>query len=154
MTDWPTIHADVAGQFAAAWTPLDLDAWDKFLAEDVVAVQPLLPECRSRTAWQSEVRRVVALMPDLRGDVQSWVGSDDLLFIEMTLSATLAGKPFAFTAVEKLYLTSDARVIRRESYFDPLPLAQALLLRPSSWLPWWRSGAGPLTSRRRFTRAI
>jgi hypothetical protein len=27
---------------------------------------------------------------------------------------------------------------------------QAVLRRPSAWLPWWRSGLGPFAFRRRF----
>jgi len=42
----------------------------------------------------------------------------------------------------------------RESFFDSVPVAAILLRRPRSWLPWWRSGVGPLLWRRRLLRPV
>jgi hypothetical protein len=94
-----------------------------------------LPGTTQRT-WHDEAQRVVSLLPDIRGAVVSWAGHEDLMFIELQLSATLGAKPLDFRAVDKLRLTQNGTVLRRDSFSDSGPLIQAVARRPSAWLPW------------------
>ncbi|WP_319449696.1 MULTISPECIES: nuclear transport factor 2 family protein [unclassified Mycobacterium] len=149
-TDWPAVHRNVVDAFTKGWAHPGPDAWDHILIEDVVLNQPMLPPTVGRKMWQQEGDRLLALLPDLRGDVLSWAGRDDILFIELELSATLGGKPFAFRAVDKIWITSSGEIARRDSFFDSVPIAQTMLTRPTAWLAWWRSGLGPFLGRRRF----
>jgi hypothetical protein len=148
--DWPAVHRQVVETFAKGWAHPGPGAWDEILGEDVELNQPMLPRTKGREMWQEEGDRLLSLLPDLRGDVLSWAGRDDLLFIELELSATLGGKPFAFRAVDKIWITSSGEIARRDSFFDSGPIAQVMLRRPTAWLPWWRSGLGPFLGRRRF----
>jgi len=152
MTDWPEVHERVLKTFAAGWDKPHPHAWDDFLAEDVELVQPMLRNGRCREVWWEEVTRLLEFLPDLRADVLSWSATEDNMFIELRLSATLGGRPLAFRAVDQVRLRPDGSVVRRESFFDSVPLTQVVLGRPSAWLAWWRSGIGPLAGRRRFLR--
>ena len=94
------------------------------------------------------------MLPDLRAVVLSWAGTGENLFIHIRFSATLAGKPLTWDAVDLLRLTPDGTAVFRESFFDSAPVAAALLGRPRAWLRWWRSGVGPLFWRRRLLRPV
>jgi SnoaL-like domain len=147
---WPRVHARVLAAFARGWQTPEPRAWDSLMAENIVLNQPLLQPGTTRRTWHDEAQRLVTLLPDIRGEVVGWAGHEDIMFIELRLSATLGGKPLDFYAVDKLWLTPTGTVLRRDSFFDSSPLIQAVLRRPSAWLPWWRSGLGPFLARRRF----
>lgn len=134
MADWPSVHQRVVDLFAKGWDRPDPHAWDELLAEDAELVQPLLRSGRGRAVWHEEARRLLRLAPDLRGDVLTWSGCDDVVFIDLRLSATIGGKPLVFRSVDKLLITADGRVLRREAFFDPGPIALTLLRRPGAWL--------------------
>ncbi len=149
-TGWSSVHERVLASFARGWDTPDPYAWDNLMAENVELNQPLLQPGTTRKTWHDEAQRLVTLLPDIRGVVVDWAGHEDIMFIELRLSATLGGKPLGFRAVDKLWLTPTGTVLRRDSYFDSGPLMHAVLRRPSAWLPWWRSGLGPFMARRRF----
>lgn len=147
---WSTVHERVLAAFAKGWDKPEPRAWDGLMAENIELHQPLTQPGTTRRTWHDEAQRIVTLLPDIRGDVVSWAGHEDIMFIELRLSATLGGKPLAFRAVDKLWLTPTGTILRRDSFFDSGPLIQAVLSRPSAWMPWWRSGLGPFLARRRF----
>jgi len=136
--------------FADGWARPHPHAWDDLLAADVELTQPLLRSGVGRSVWQHEVARLLSFLPDLTGHVLSWAGCGDVVFVDISCSATLAGRPLSFRAVDRLTLDQHGRVTRRESFLDPLPVMRSAMTRPGAWLPWWRSGLGPLLGRRRF----
>jgi SnoaL-like protein len=154
MTDWAALHEQVVEAFAAGWREPGPHAWDALLAEDIELTQPLLRAGRGRALWQREVARLLAFLPDLRGEVIGWAGREDLVFITLRLTATLEGNPLAFDVVDRLHVDPAGVVRRRESFFDPTPVAMEVARRPGAWPSWWRSGLGPLLSRRHFLKEI
>ncbi|MBB4685748.1 nuclear transport factor 2 family protein [Amycolatopsis jiangsuensis] len=155
MSDWPSLHESVVRDFAAAWAEPDPRAFDALLAEDVELVQPLLAACTGKRRWQGELERLLDFVPDLRSTVLSWSGRAEILFIEHRLEATIGSGSVRVPAVDKLWLTEAGLIARRHAYFDPQPFTQRVVQHPGYWLPWWRSGLGPLLGRRRlpgFTR--
>lgn len=150
MTDWPEVHARVVETFAKGWSNPHPHAWDDFLAEDVELIQPLLADGAGIEHFRAETRRLLALAPDISGEVLSWAAREDVVFIDLRLNATIGGAPISFRTFDQLRISPDGMLLRREAFFDPSPVALALLRRPSSWLPWWRSGIGPLAARRRL----
>ena len=133
MSDWPSVHERVVELFAAGWERPHPHAWDELLAEDAEFVQPLLRSGRGRALWHQEARRLLALAPDLRGDVLAWAGRDDVVFVDVRLSATVGGRPLAFRSFDELWIGTDGLVLRREASFDPLPVALTLVRRPAGW---------------------
>lgn len=141
-------------RFAAGWRAPQPRAWDDLLAADVELTQPLLRNGRGLSVWHTEVARLLTFIPDLHGEVLSWAGRGDTLFIDLELRGTAGGKPVSFRAVDRITLGDGATVVSRESFFDPMPLAATLARRPRAWMRWWRSGVGPLLWRRKVLRKI
>src|SRR5439155_21725051 len=112
MSDWPCVHERVVELFAAGWDRPQPHAWDELLAEDAEFVQPLLRSGRGRALWHEEARRLLALAPDLRGDVLAWAGRDDVVFVDVRLTATVGGKPLALRSFDKLWISLDGLVLR------------------------------------------
>jgi hypothetical protein len=91
-TGWPSVHEWVLTAFAKGWDTPEPHAWDNLMAENIELNQPLLRPGTTRKTWHDEAQRLVALLPDIRGEVVSWAGHEDLMFIELRLSAS-AGNP-------------------------------------------------------------
>jgi hypothetical protein len=154
MTDWPTIHEKVVEQFRTGWDRPEPHAWDSFADASMRFVQPMLRDGVAPEVWWEESSRTLALLPDLRADVLSWAGAEESLFIHVRFTATLAGKPLTWEAVDLLRVTPKGTAVFRESFFDSVPVAATLISRPRAWLRWWRSGVGPLFWRRRLLRPV
>jgi hypothetical protein len=138
----------VVGRFAAGWRQPDPHAWDDLLAENVDLHQPLMADGVGRAHWQREFARLQAFLPDLRGEIVGWAADDDTIYVDIHCVATAGGRPLQFRALDRLTITPEGTVTRRDSFFDPTPLVTALLTRPSAWAAWWRSGMAPLAARR------
>lgn len=65
--------------------------------------------------------KVLALLPDFRLDVQDWADNNDVVFIEWTISATVAGKATSWSGIDR-HTIRGSRSIDGVSYFDSLPL--------------------------------
>lgn len=154
MTDWPIVHEKFVEQFRNGWDRPDPHAWDTFIDESTEFVQPMLRHGVGRELWWEESPRTLQLLPDLRADVLSWAGVEETVFLHLRFSATMTGKPMTWEAVDLVRLTPDGVATFRESFFDSVPTAATLIRRPRSWLPWWRSGVGPLFWRRRLLRPV
>jgi hypothetical protein len=153
MTDWTRVHRAVIEAFTAGWDAPGPHAWDALLADDVELVQPMLSDGRGRELWWDEASRLMALLPDLRGEVLDWSAAEGTIFIHVGFTATLAGRPFCWRAVDHLRVDESGALLRRESFFDSVPVALALLRRPRAWPAWWRSGIAPAAARRRLMRS-
>lgn len=150
--DWPTLHQQAVDRFARGWEHPHPHAWDDLITEGVELVQPFLRSGNGSALWYEEVARLRSFAPDLHAVVLDWAGNDELLMIHLEFRLTAGGKPLSFRAIDHIQLDLDGRILRRESFFDAWAVMLRLLRRPRSWGPWWRSGIGPLTSRRRLQR--
>lgn len=131
--------ADFAARFAEFWKRPSAERLPQLLCDDVVLRQPLSAPMRGLSAAQREFSKIFAWLPDLRGEVDRWSGSDPVLFVEFRLRARLSGRPLEWPAVDRFTLRGD-KAIERISYFDGLALTRQVLARPGSWWSWWRSG--------------
>jgi SnoaL-like protein len=150
MTDWAAAHELAVDRFTKGWRQPDPHAWDELLTDDVELNQPLVASGTGVANWHDEMRRLLVLAPDLRGRVLAWAGRGEDLFIDVELTATIGGRPVSIRSLDRLRVTEEGRVRRRDAFFDPTVIAAAVVSRPSAWWRWWRSGIGPLTVRRRF----
>jgi ketosteroid isomerase-like protein len=133
--------ADFVESFRRYWAAPSLGGFDAVLADDVVLVQPLSPTMRGLAGVHAGFTPIFTWLPDLRGEVDRWGASGDIVFIEFRLRATIGGKPFEWPLVDRFVLREDGKAIERVSYFDPLRIIAATLTRPSSWRSFVRSGA-------------
>ncbi len=98
--------------------------------------------------WQEELARLLAFLPDLRGEVTNWAGHIDVVYIDIACTATSAGRPLRFRTIDRLIIDTDGKIRERDSFLDPTPLILTIAGRPRAWPRWWRSGIGPFASRR------
>jgi len=136
--------------FAEGWKKPHPRAWDGLLAADVELHQPLMPDGIGVDHWQREFTRLQAFLPDIYGEILDWAPVPDGVLIHLRCHATAGGRPLSFDAIDRLQLSDDGTVIRRDSFFDPTPLIAALIARPRAWRVWWSSGMAPMTVRRGF----
>jgi ketosteroid isomerase-like protein len=121
------------------------------LAPDVRLISPQLPTLTGLRAFEEEfVRPLFALFPDVRGEVERWASQGDVLYIEMTLRGTLAGRPVSWRLCDRVTLR-DGLAVERESYFDPGPLLAAVARTPRAWPIFLRLQARRLTRQPRRT---
>ena len=117
------------------------------LAPDVRLVQPQLPPGVGLHGFEQRfVRPLFELMPDIRGEVERWAAGGDTVYIELTLRATLGGRPLSWRVCDRVTLR-DGVAIERESYFDPGPLIAAIARTPRAWPKFLRIQASTLGAR-------
>jgi hypothetical protein len=138
-----TDAAHFVEKFTAAWARPTVERLGALMHPEVRLRAPLMSPTNGLAASCEEMRRLLLLWPDVRIEVERWSATGDLVFIEITMHATVAGRPTRIPAIDRILLR-DGLVLERVSYVaDPLPLLTAMLLRPSGWRRWWRSGVGP-----------
>lgn len=131
---------DFVDRFARTWADPTSERLAELLHPDVVLVQPIGPVVHGRADADTFFRRLIALIPDVRGEVLSWGQRDDAVFIELRLHGTLGGRSIEWVTLDRIQL--DAGTVRRRvAYFSPLPLLRALALRPWALLGLARRAA-------------
>jgi len=134
--------------FRRFWSAPSLDGFAALLRKDVILVQPLAPKMRGLEQVHAGFAPIFSWLPDLHGEVDRWSATGNVVFIEFRLQATIGGRPFEWSLVDRFALDDEGMATERVSYFDPLPLVLATVGRPSGWWTFWRSGAAASLLRR------
>ncbi|TDD90102.1 nuclear transport factor 2 family protein [Saccharopolyspora karakumensis] len=143
------VEAAVAA-FAEGWRAPHPHAWDDLLADEVTLVQPLLRNRVGRHALAEEYGRLIELIPDLKGEVTRWAADGRTVRISLILTGTLGRLPLRLDITDQLTLDDAGRIRCRRAKFNPLPAVALLARQPAMWKHWWRSGVGPVLTRRKF----
>jgi ketosteroid isomerase-like protein len=119
--------------FAEGW---GIGAGDRFFEHfeprihpDALMTQPLARPTRGLAEFRATFEPLFRAIPDLRGEVRSSGETHEGALIELRLSGHLGGRPVAWTTIDRIVL-EDGLIKERHAYFDPLPLALAMLMRP------------------------
>jgi hypothetical protein len=135
-----TDAAQFVRAFGDGWAGPHADQLLALLDARVRLVQPIFPPTSGHEAARATFfGPLVRFLPDLRLEVDRWSAADEVVMIEWTASATLAGRPLRWSGVDR-FLLAGGRAVERVAYFDALPLLVAILRRPSCWLAFLRSG--------------
>jgi hypothetical protein len=127
-----------AERFVAAWRPptdpvafaADVGA---LLSEDVRLLGPMMPTTSGLAAFEhSFVKPIFGLIPDAHAELESWAASERTLFVELTVHGTIGRHPLSFRVCDRLTLR-EGIAVERQSYFDPTPIALAVIRSPSAW---------------------
>jgi ketosteroid isomerase-like protein len=137
MSAEPSTEAFVA-QFADFWDAPSPQRLPELLHSDVALRQPLTPPTVGIVQAQLQFERFCRCLPELRADVDTWSGDQELLFIEFTVSARLGRDALRWPSVNRLRLR-DGKASERVTYFDSLAVLPTLLRHPSVWRRWWAS---------------
>jgi ketosteroid isomerase-like protein len=124
--------AEFVTRFAETWADPSPEGLAALGHPDIVLIQPTMRTMRGRDEVQRGWRELFATMPDLRGEVLGWSSTGDVVYIHLSLRATLARRPFEWTLIDRIRL-EDGLVRERISYFDPLPVVLESLKKPSRW---------------------
>jgi hypothetical protein len=132
--------------FAKSWAAPTVESHSALWQDDIVLIQPLMPKAVGRKACEEEFGRLFRLIPDITATVHRWSGDDGVVFIEFTLAGTFGGRRIAWDAVDRISLR-DGLAFERVSYFDSMPLAVEMALRPRGWRQLAGGGFRPRVSR-------
>ncbi|MEP0708809.1 nuclear transport factor 2 family protein [Parvibaculum sp.] len=106
--------------FDESWTaPRDnLERILGLLSEDVVLKAPTRPPMsRGRSAGRKAFRAAFSAFPDLTGKTKRWAASGDVLFIEMTFTATVGGRKLSWDNVDR-FLFRNGEAVERIAFFQ------------------------------------
>jgi len=131
--------ADFVARFRAYWREPSVDGLEALLAPDVRLVAPMTPTTRTLEDGKRAFAGILALTPDLSGEVHRWGPTEDGVLIEFTLSGSVAGVPVSWRAVDHVVLREDGLAGERVSYFDSGPLVLTALRHPRTWPAFLRS---------------
>jgi hypothetical protein len=130
--------------FASFWRDPSAERTAELLAPEVRLVQPHAPVMNGLEEVQREFGKLFRWLPDLRLTVDRWSGSEEALFIEVRLRATIGGRLIEWPAVDRFFLRG-GYAVERVTYFDPLPVFLRVLRHPTELWRLWRCGlAGSL----------
>lgn len=130
-----------AQAFTEFWKAPTVEGMGELLDPEVMLIQPLSRRMRGRDAALAEFAKIFAWLPDLHAVVDRWSGTSEALFIEFRLRAHVGSELVEWPVLDRFVLR-DGRALERVSYFDSAPLLRKVLVHPSSWWGWWKSGAG------------
>ena len=94
-------------------------------AENIKQIAPGLPTVRGLRRALMLFEKTFQEMPDLRATVIRHAISGDALFIEMTFTATVAGKIITWDNVDRFFL-AEGKALERRAYFDSADLKKHL----------------------------
>jgi hypothetical protein len=123
---------DFVRRFDATWATPSPDALNKLVHADIEFIQPMEAPVHGHREAAAFWRRLLTLIPDLRGEVISWGFQGKHVYLELRMFGTLGGKPIEWVVLDRIVL-EDGRVRQRIAYFNPLPLVLAVITRPRSW---------------------
>jgi len=138
--------ADFVRRFQETWAAPTPERLNALVHPDIEFIQPLQPPVHGHAEAAAFWRHLLAMIPDLSGEVVSWAARDDVVFIELRMGGTLGGEPIEWVTLDRIQL-DDGKVRRRIAYFDPLPLMRTIALRPRALRVWLRANAGRLMRR-------
>jgi ketosteroid isomerase-like protein len=139
--------AEFVAGFASSWAAPTVASHSALWADDIVLVQPLMPRAAGRAASEDAFARLFRLIPDLHATVHRWAEADDgVVFVEFTLKGTFGGRPLEWDAVDRFVLR-DGLAVERVSYFDAMPVAVEMALRPRGWRRLATAGFRPSVGR-------
>ncbi len=138
-------HADWVRLFDEVWeAPRErLERLLALLSDDIVLKAPTRPPVsRGKAAGRRAFLRAFNAFPDLHARSRRWAASGNVLFIEMTFTATVAGEPFSWDSVDR-FIFRDGEAIERIAFFqDSKAVMRRLRRNPSGWLQFFRLAVG------------
>lgn len=130
--------ADFVRRFQTIWARPDPEALNGLVHADIEFIQPMETPVHGHREAAAFWRRLLTLIPDVRGEVISWGLREDRLYLEFRMRGTLGGKPIQWVVLDRILL-EDGRVRQRIAYFNPLPLVHAVITRPRAWPAYLRA---------------
>ncbi|WP_367897676.1 nuclear transport factor 2 family protein [Leptospira sp. WS58.C1] len=94
-------------------------------AENIKLIAPGTPTVRGLRRALMLFEKTFQEMPDLHATIHRYAFRDDILFIEMTFMATIAGESFAWDNIDR-FLLANGKALERKAFFDPTELQRRI----------------------------
>ena len=122
-------------RFDELWRDGAINAYEfmTLLSQDIKLVAPGLRPTKGRKAGFEAFEKAFAVFPDLTGELIEWSANDNVLFIEMSFTATVGRKQIKWYNVDRFKFENGVAV-ERVAYFDQSALQRAFLGSPAGWL--------------------
>jgi len=130
--------AEFVRRFDATWASPDPDSLNALVHADIEFMQPMEAPVHGHREAAAFWRRLLTLIPDLRGEVVSWGLRGQHVYLELRMFGNLGGKPIEWVVLDRIVL-EDGLVRQRVAYFNPLPLVLAVGARPRAWPAYLRA---------------
>ena len=132
-------YADWVAAFQNRWSDArnNLDRFMDILGPDILLRAPGLRTTRGRDAGRAAFATTFDALPDITGQVHRWSASGEVLFIEMTFSATIGKGRVEWWNVDR-FLFRDGVAMERVAYFDPSRIRRAYFSSLAGLRQLWR----------------
>jgi hypothetical protein len=132
-------YAQWVDAFQERWADArtNLDRFMDILDPEIVLRAPGLRTTRGREAGYRAFAGTFAALPDITGRVRRWSASGEVLFIEMTFSATIGRRQVTWHDVDR-FCFRDGSAVERVAYFDSAPIRRAYLGSLAGLRQLWR----------------
>lgn len=120
--------AEWVAAFAEVWSDpaRHLDRIMDIFGPDIRLVAPGYKPTVGHEAGRRAFAKTLVALPDLTGKVLRWSHSGEVIFVEMTFSATIGGRYLTWHNVDR-FLVRDGCVVERVAYFNPTKVRLAFL---------------------------
>lgn len=146
------MYAEFVDRFQAAWAASDLDQHNALWTDDIELHQPVLGSLYGREACHEAFTQLFRMAPDLTVKVDGWSENDGLVLISFTFHTMFGGSELSWPGVDAFRLDDEGRIVRRDSFWDPLPVLAHLLRHPSGWARALRARLIPRLQDREVAR--
>ena len=123
--------------FAAGWRAPKPDGFIEHFkprfVPDVRMIQPLAPTTNDIPGFEAMFRGLFEVFPDYEVRVEDWAARGDTVYIWLTHTTTIGRRRLSWPGIDRIVLTSEAKVVEREALFDPTEMLPALLRAPRIW---------------------
>jgi hypothetical protein len=143
----PEEAEDFVRRLVPAYRSSDPEQWADLYAQRFDGIQPLMPDLYGKADGLPRIRRMFRAFPDLKIEVRRWAVADEFLYVELTTSGTIGGRPLTFASIDRFRLR-DGLVVERVSYYDGLGILLKFLKRPRGWPALLRARFFPQPSLR------
>ncbi|MGN6525877.1 MAG: nuclear transport factor 2 family protein [Burkholderiaceae bacterium] len=110
-------------RFATLWRRPDPETFRALMHEDTRNLVPPMTEPADREGVVRHFNEVVRQLPDIGVEVLRWALAGETAMVEWRASATIAGRPIAWTGVDVMRLRDD-RMYEAQVYWDTRAVAE------------------------------
>lgn len=110
-----------------------LDDFMSLFGPGIRLAAPGLAPTVGHAAGREAFRRTFDVFPDMVATIHGWAAGEDVMFAEMTFTATIGGRSVSWRGVDRFRI-EDGVVVERLAYFNQLRIRRALLANPRGWM--------------------
>ncbi|SDX07591.1 Ketosteroid isomerase-related protein [Collimonas sp. OK242] len=115
----------VVARFAEKWDKPDADGLRELMHSDTQNLIPPMTQPADREGVVEHFRQIFKQLPDLRLDVDRWAPTGDIVMVEWTATATVAGKLLSWSGIDRFRIRGD-RMDQGMVYWDTRRLAEMM----------------------------